>query len=420
MDGELHERSPRGLGGVRLLGGREHSHADRTRLKHFRPARKRGASGSDAALRVRVRPCRAWRGNGRTAAAPPPTAPRRTPARGRSPGGTRGGAATHRGRNFELNWCSDLIWKNRSIRRRNHACADWGMERSAPSSMTSRNAAKFSEMTRTSLVPGPVDHLDDHAFVDAGRRVGVAAHRVERERLPGPAPHVPLERDRRPVARPAHRDHRVDLVGLDQLRRAPSRNRVPAACRATARRSRPAPGGGRGRCRGCAKDLDLQPEALRLRDELPHPPHRPPLERERLHVDQRLVADVERLQAVAFVDLQRGRPSRRGPPAAIPARRTAQELLHRGLERRRLADRVAARQPHAAEVPVRDRGHPVGREHVALVHPQRERVERVAVRAGRSSGGRPRVRPRAREMRSASGRQHDEHRHAPRRRSPPP
>src|SRR5439155_10452350 len=112
-------------------------------------------------------------------------------------------------------------------------------------------------------------------------------------------------------------------------------------------------------------------------DRLPHLPDRPPLERERRRLDDRLVAVVERVKAVAAVDLEAALAGAEDRDAPVALVRECDEAGDEAVESVARTDRVAGDDGDAADDLVREEGGAVGGEEVRLVGPEHEGRERI-------------------------------------------
>ena len=115
---------------------------------------------------------------------------------------------------------------------------------------------------------------------------------------------------------------------------------------------------------------------------LAHLPDRPALERERGRVDDRLVAVVERVQAVRSVRRERrfrGAEDRDAPAAFVRKRDEAAYERRRSLGR---PDRVPGDDRHSTDDPVREERGLVLREEVRLVAAQHEGRQRICTPGG--------------------------------------
>src|SRR5439155_23565825 len=125
------------------------------------------------------------------------------------------------------------------------------------------------------------------------------------------------------------------------------------------------------------EDLSRVAGALEAVNGLAHLADRSPLEVERVHVDDRLVAVVERVQPAAAVEVEtrrRGTEDRETPVARVGERDEAVD------ERRKLvarADRIAGDDRHPADDAVGEERPLALAEEVRLVGAERERRERV-------------------------------------------
>ena len=131
-----------------------------------------------------------------------------------------------------------------------------------------------------------------------------------------------------------------------------------------------------------AQDLGAVALALQPVHGLPHLPDRPALERERLDLEHRLVAVVERMQPPLAVEAEAGLGGAedRKPPAAFP--HIGDEAVEQFAELGGRADRVAGDDRHAPDDPVRHKGATALREEVRLVRAKHERGQRVHAPGG--------------------------------------
>ena len=245
--------------------------------------------------------------------------------------------------------------------------------------------AKFSDTRVDAERRGRLEGGDDQQLVHAGVGGAVAAHQVQRHAVRAPGHEV---QDRLQVA---VRAGGAVLAPCGRWRRR-SRRRAGSPKRPSAMekpRSVSVPRQPSAARRICSSSLlaevadaphpGLVAGPLDAVDHLAHVAHGPAVEGEVGDVHDRLVAELQRVQAgLAGPHLAAGlaAPHDGGHPGVRPG------LLHEALDRARpgldVADRVAAGQHHAGDDAVGDRGLAAGGEDHGLVAAQREVAQRVA------------------------------------------